>query len=60
MNISKITLGTTQIGFDYGIANVSGKLDFQTAIKLLKFAWDNGINTFDTAPDYGNSEEIII
>ncbi len=59
MKISKITLGTAQIGFDYGIANVSGKPDFQTAIKLLKFAWDNGTNTFDTAPDYGNSEEII-
>ncbi len=59
MKISKITLGTAQIGFDYGIANISGKPDFQTAIKLLKFAWDNGINTFDTAPDYGNSEEII-
>lgn len=59
MNISKITLGTAQIGFNYGIANVNGKPDFQTAIKLLKFAWDNGINTFDTAPDYGNSEEII-
>ncbi len=59
MNISKITLGTAQIGFDYGIANVGGKPDFQTAIKLLKFAWDSGINTFDTAPAYKNSEEII-
>lgn len=59
MDISKITLGTAQIGFDYGIANIDGKPNFKTAIKLLEFAWDNGINTFDTAPSYGNSEEII-
>jgi aryl-alcohol dehydrogenase-like predicted oxidoreductase len=59
MDISKITLGTAQIGIDYGIANIDGKPNFKTAIKLLEFAWDNGINTFDTAPSYGNSEEII-
>jgi len=59
MNISKITLGTAQIGFDYGIANKIGKLEFQTSMEILHFAYNNGINTFDTAPDYGNSEEII-
>ena len=59
MNISKITLGTAQIGFDYGIANVGGKPDFQKATKLLKFAWDNEIYTFDTSPGYGDSENII-
>lgn len=59
MNISKITLGTAQIGFDYGIANKIGKPEFQTSMEILHFAYNNGINTFDTAPDYGNSEEII-
>jgi len=59
MNPSKITLGTVQLGIDYGIANINGKPDFKTSIKILKYAWDNGINTFDTSPKYGNSEKII-
>ena len=59
MNISKITLGTAQLGLDYGVANIHGKPDFQLAIKMLNYAWENGINSFDTAPSYGNSEKII-
>jgi len=59
MKISKLTLGTAQFGHKYGIANINGKPDFNTSIKILNFAWKNGINTFDTAPTYGNSEEII-
>jgi len=59
MNISKITLGTVQIGMNYGIANVDGKPEFNSAINLLKYAWNNGINTFDTSPSYGNCEEVI-
>jgi aryl-alcohol dehydrogenase-like predicted oxidoreductase len=56
---SKLTLGTAQLGLNYGIANTNGKPDFKTSIKILKYSWDHGINTFDTAPSYGNSEEII-
>ena len=59
MNISKITLCTVQIAMNYGIANEIGKPDFNSSINLLKYAWNNGINTFDTSPKYGNSEEII-
>jgi len=59
MNISKITLGTAQLGMNYGIANVSGKPNFKKALRLLKYAWKNGINSFDTAPEYGNSEQVL-
>lgn len=59
MNISKITLGTAQIGYHYGIANISGKPSFSSSIQILEYAWNNGINSFDTAPAYGNSEKII-
>jgi len=59
MLISKITLGTAQLGMDYGIANISGKLDFSVAFNILDYSWKNGINTYDTSPLYGNSEEII-
>ena len=59
MKISKITLGTAQLGSYYGIANVYGKPDYNSSIKILNFAWKNGITSFDTSPSYGNSEEII-
>ncbi len=59
MKISQITLGTAQLGLNYGVSNFTGKPDFNSTIEILKFAWKNGINTFDTAPAYGNSEEII-
>lgn len=57
--ISKITLGTAQLGMKYGIANVNQKPDFESSMKILNYSWENGINSFDTAPTYGNSEEII-
>lgn len=59
MDISKISLGTAQLGLNYGISNISGKPDFDTAINMLRIAWKNGINTFDTSPQYGDSEKII-
>ncbi|MFX0047392.1 MAG: aldo/keto reductase [Candidatus Hermodarchaeota archaeon] len=59
MKISKITLGTAQLGLEYGIANAIGKPDFATSIKILTYAWNKGINSFDTAPVYGDSENII-
>lgn len=36
-------------------------LDEKTSIEHIKFAWDSGINTFDTANTYagGRSEEIL-
>lgn len=57
--ISKITLGTAQLGLDYGVSNKIGKPDHKSALGILNFAIKNGINSFDTAPSYGNSEEIL-
>jgi len=59
MKISKITLGTAQLGFEYGIANIKGKPTDDQSYRILQTALDNGITSFDTAPIYGNSEEII-
>ena len=59
LRISRMTLGTAQLGMDYGIANRIGQPDTKAACQILKWALDLGINTFDTASDYGNSEEII-
>lgn len=58
-NISAVTLGTVQLGLDYGIANRHGKPDEEIAFQILDSALDNGINCMDTAAAYGDSEKII-
>lgn len=59
MHISKLTLGTAQLGLNYGVANIYGKPDHQKSKEILKAAADHGVNSFDTAPLYGDSEKII-
>lgn len=56
--ISRLTLGTVQIGTTYGIDSL-GKPSNVEANSILKYALDNGINVIDTSPDYGDSEQII-
>lgn len=56
---SQLTLGTVQLGLDYGISNATGKPHQEESISMLKLAMDSGINTFDTARQYGNSEEVL-
>ena len=58
-NISKFTLGTVQLGMNYGIANKTGKPDKEKSFKILKAAVAGGINSFDTAREYGDSEEVL-
>lgn len=57
--ISKLILGTVQLGLDYGINNASGKPSLEKAFEILHAAYNNGIRTLDTAEAYGNSQEII-
>jgi len=57
--ISKMTLGTVQLGLDYGIANDEGKPDEKKAFRILESAFSCGINCIDTAADYGDSESVI-
>ncbi len=58
-SVSKMTLGTVQLGLNYGIANNEGKPDHEKALKILDSALASGINCLDTAADYGDSEKII-
>ncbi|MFP7395250.1 aldo/keto reductase [Niallia circulans] len=55
----KLALGTVQLGQTYGIANQIGQPNKQKAVEILKYAVKHGIMSFDTAPGYGQSEEII-
>ena len=57
--LSKLSFGTVQLGLDYGISNTEGKLTQNTADEIIQYLIDNGINCFDTAVAYGNSEEVL-
>ncbi|MBC8185066.1 aldo/keto reductase [candidate division KSB1 bacterium] len=43
----------------YGIANQNGQVQGHEIAAILDLAWENGIDTLDTAKDYGTSEESI-
>ncbi|RCX09340.1 aryl-alcohol dehydrogenase-like predicted oxidoreductase [Anaerobacterium chartisolvens] len=58
-NISKFTLGTVQMGMNYGIANSTGKPGREKSMEILRAAVAGGINSFDTAMQYGDSEEVL-
>ncbi len=59
--VSEISLGTVELGLDYGIrpAGDDARPEETTAAALLHRALDSGINYIDTARAYGTSEEII-
>jgi aryl-alcohol dehydrogenase-like predicted oxidoreductase len=57
--MSKLALGSVQFGMDYGISNTGGRVPFREVEKILNLAMENGINTLDTAPGYGNSEQVL-
>jgi aryl-alcohol dehydrogenase-like predicted oxidoreductase len=59
MPTPRLVLGTAQLGMHYGVANRTGKPDFETALAIVKIAWENGINEFDTAQAYGESEAVL-
>ena len=59
VEISALSLGTVQLGINYGINNDGGKPDRSVAMKILDCALAAGVNALDTATAYGDSEEII-
>jgi aryl-alcohol dehydrogenase-like predicted oxidoreductase len=59
MDISKLTLGTVQLGQAYGIANTTGQPSREDSYKILQTAYEQGLRSFDTARAYGDSETVI-
>jgi len=61
LSVSEISFGTVSLGVDYGIEspNGFGRPDERDAIRLLEIAFEEGINLFDTAPAYGESERLL-
>lgn len=57
--LSALSLGTVQLGVNYGINNDAGKPDRSVAFQILDTAMEKGITALDTAAGYGESEEVI-
>ncbi len=59
MDISQFSLGTVQLGLDYGVNNVQGKPNREQAFEILNTALKLGVNCLDTSVGYGDSEQVI-
>ncbi len=57
--VSNMSLGTVQLGMNYGIANTGGKPDQQKSFSMLREALEHGITSLDTARGYGDSEKVL-
>ena len=56
---SSLVLGTVQFGLPYGVANKTGQPDQSMVTDIIRTAWGKGIREFDTAQDYGISEQVL-
>jgi aryl-alcohol dehydrogenase-like predicted oxidoreductase len=55
----KLALGSAQFGQNYGIANQTGQVPQKEIKNILNIAYENGVETIDTAKAYGNSEILL-
>lgn len=54
-----LCLGTVQFGMDYGVSNDSGRVPEKDVADILDRAAALGVTVLDTAPAYGDSEEVL-
>lgn len=59
LELSAFTLGTVQLGLAYGLGENRGKPTEEAAFGILDRAAELGVNTLDTANNYGDSEAVI-
>ena len=59
MDVALFSLGTVQLGMDYGLGEYTAKPERQYAFSLLDEAAERGVNMLDTANNYGDSERVI-
>lgn len=59
LGLSAFALGTVQLGLTYGLGEHSEKPTEEAAFAILDRAVDLGVNTLDTANNYGDSEAVI-
>jgi 1-deoxyxylulose-5-phosphate synthase len=61
LQVSEITLGTVELGLNYGFRGSAhyAKPDRTAAIAVVRESVAGGITLLDTAPAYGDAEEVI-
>ena len=59
LNLSAFALGTVQLGLTYGLGEHAEKPTEEAAFAILDRAVDLGVNTLDTANNYGDSEAVV-
>lgn len=57
MASQRLALGAAQFGLPYGVANQTGQISRDEAVRILDHAWSAGLDTLDTAIAYGDSEQ---
>ena len=57
--MSAFTLGTVQLGMDYGLGADRAKPSEEKAFAVLDRAMESGVDNLDTANNYGDSEKVI-
>ena len=57
--MAEYCVGTAQMGLNYGVANRTGKIPPKEIDNIVANALKNGINFFDTAQSYGDSEYLL-
>ena len=57
--MSRLVLGTAQLGMSYGIANQAGRPEQKLVDEIVAASWRSGGRDFDTAQAYGESETVL-
>ncbi len=55
----KLALGTAQFGLPYGISNQNGVAKLEDIKNIINASVECGIDTIDTAKNYGNCERLL-
>jgi spore coat polysaccharide biosynthesis protein SpsF (cytidylyltransferase family)/aryl-alcohol dehydrogenase-like predicted oxidoreductase len=56
---SSLTLGTAQLGMEYGVVNDRGQPSPEQAVAMVRKAISHGVTTIDTARAYGSAENVL-
>lgn len=59
LKLSSFMLGAVQLGMEYGLSEDKAKPSQEKAFQILDRAMELGVNTLDTADNYGDSEAVI-
>ncbi|MBF0369962.1 MAG: aldo/keto reductase [Magnetococcales bacterium] len=57
--LARFGLGTVQLGMAYGLSNHHGQPGLKEAQAILNLAREEGLSLLDTAPAYGQSEQVL-